>query len=64
MKLRLEIEVEYSLEDGTPLPEAVLEQVKARLLCIAENAASNGQLSGNTDAEVDTWSARVLRVDC
>lgn len=64
MKLRLEIEVEYSLEDGTPLPEAMLEEVKACLLSIGDNAAANGRLSGNTDAEVDTWEARVLRVDC
>jgi len=62
MKLRLEIEVSYSLEDGSPCPESMLAELKANLLSVADNAASQGLLSGSSDAEIDTWDSNVTRL--
>jgi hypothetical protein len=62
MTLRLEIEVEYSLEDGSDIPEEMLEELKSILLRVADNAASVGSLSSNSDAEVDSWVSRVVRM--
>lgn len=62
MKLLLEIEVEYSLEDGTPIPESLVQALEANLQWIADHAANRGLMTGETEAEVDEWSARITRI--
>jgi len=64
MKLRLELEVEYENYDGSEnVPEACLEDARERLLTIAGRAYGNGDITGDSDLCVFTWSARVVRLD-
>jgi len=54
-KLRLVIDVDY-LNNGEA--EETLEHL---LKSIADSAANDGLMTGETSAEVDTWTAKVSR---
>lgn len=53
LKLKLTAVVEYDLKGTNPL------EVKGNLEDIVGNALGNGLLTGNSDAEVDSWSVSV-----
>lgn len=65
-KLRLEIEIDYYIEDeaSDQLPGAQLRrEVDCQLLRIARHAADNGLFSGDLPVEATTWGARVVAMD-
>lgn len=53
IKLRLVLDVEYDPQGETP------ESLSEMLADIAKRAASNGQMTGDTPAEVDEWRFKV-----
>ena len=63
MRLRLTLEVTYDMADVEEKDrEAVINSLYDGLSFIADNAAGNGLLSGDTEAIVDTWHANVEKV--
>ena len=54
--LVLTVKVTYEL-NGTPI-----EDLKSRLRYIASNAAAEGMMTGDSEALVETWDARVGRI--
>lgn len=57
MKLRLILDVEYNPHD---VPEHFL---RSQLEFMVENAMGNGLVTGESDAEVETWEMHTHRVD-
>ena len=55
IKLRLVIEVDYTPNGAT------VGELTDLLKSIGERAANDGQLTGETPAEVETWTSKVVR---
>lgn len=64
MKLRLEIEIDFShSDDPSEDIEAFRQELDRNLLFIAQDAAGNGAFtSGIPEIDADTWDARVVRL--
>ena len=56
IKLRLALDVDYEIHD-----EATTSELYGRLFHIAQSAVSDGLLTGDSEAEVETWHAHVSK---
>lgn len=56
---KLVIEVHYEDESGRMTVEEMQREAKALLKQIAESAAGNGQMSGESNMIVESWDAEV-----
>lgn len=59
IKATLKLIVHYEDESGTMTTEAMLQEAEHLLNFIADNAAFNGLLSGNSEMIVEEWDSSV-----
>jgi hypothetical protein len=60
IKAVLTVEVTYEDESETMSLNEMMTEARANLKDIADRAASNGQMSGDTPMIVDFWKAEVI----
>lgn len=60
IKAVLTLEVSYEDESGTMSTEDMMAEARANLKDIAERAAGNGQMSGDSSMTVEEWKSEVV----